>query len=118
MLTRYISLNPAQVKIRNIVMSPGMCIIFFKHENDCCFYGRFQTPTTILEFSKIIEFFLVIKLCVLEMFDSINVVATPPDAVLQNIIDKVSLIPGSDFESTPTAISTTFYVCVHSSGIF
>ena len=60
-------------------------------------------PTTILEFSKIIEFFLVIKLCVLEMFDSINVVAW---------------IPGSDFESTPTALSTTFYVCVHSSGIF
>ena len=48
-------------------------------------------PTTILEFSKIIEFFLVIQLCVLEMFDSINVVATPPDAVLQSIIDKVSL---------------------------
>ena len=75
-------------------------------------------PTTILEFSKIIEFFLVIKLCVLEMFDSINMVATPPDAVPQNFIDKVSLIPGSDFESTPTAILTTFYVCVHSSGIF
>ena len=75
-------------------------------------------PTTILEFSKIIEFFLVIKLCVLEMFDSINMVATPPDAVLQNIIDKISLISGSDFESSQTAFPTTFYVCVHSSGIF